>query len=264
LAILLHGFPEFWYGWRRQIPYLAAAGFRVWAPDQRGYNLSDKPAGRAAYTLDELGSDVIGLMDAAGHQTAFVVGHDWGGAVAWWLAAAHPERLERMVIINCPHGAVFTKHLRRSFTQMCKSWYMFFFQLPYVPEAMIRWKNGTMLAQTLKNSSRPGAFTSDNLKRYRQAWSQPRAATAMLNWYRAAMRRHPAPLGNHRNPVPTLLIWGAQDRFLGRELARPSIDICEDGHLVFFEEATHWVQHEACEQVNELINRFFRGKPTRG
>ncbi len=259
LVILLHGFPEFWYGWRRQIPYLAAAGYRVWAPDQRGYNISDKPEGIAAYTLDELADDVIGLMDAAGEEKVFVVGHDWGAAVAWWVAAKYPARVARMVVINVPHGAVLTKHLRRNFTQMRKSWYMFFFQLPWLPESLARLKNWNMHAKALKNSSRHGTFTNNDLDIYRQAWSQPKANTSMLNWYRAVMQKPPTPPENLRITVPTLLIWGAQDKFLGRELAQPSIDLCDDGRLVFFEEATHWVQHEEAGRVNELIDTFLRG-----
>ena len=259
LVILLHGFPEFWYGWRRQIPYLAAAGYRVWAPDQRGYNISDKPEGIAAYTLDELAADVIGLMDAAGEEKVFVVGHDWGAAVAWWVAAKYPARVARMVVINVPHGAVLTKHLRRNFTQMRKSWYMFFFQLPWLPESLARLKNWNMHAKALKNSSRHGTFTNNDLDIYRQAWSQPKANTSMLNWYRAVMQKPPTPPENLRITMPTLLIWGAQDKFLGRELAQPSIDLCDDGRLVFFEEATHWVQHEEAGRVNELIDTFLRG-----
>ena len=263
LVILLHGFPEFWYGWRRQITYLGDAGYRVWAPDQRGYNLSDKPDGIAAYTLDELGADVIGLMDAAGQETALVGGHDWGAAVAWWVALKYPARIARMVIINVPHGAVLTKHLRRNLAQMRKSWYMFFFQIPYLPETLIRLQNWNILVQALKNSSRLGAFTNYDLNIYRQAWSQPKALTSMLNWYRAVMQKRPMPPENIRITVPTLLIWGTQDRFLGRELAQPSIDLCDDGRLVFFEEATHWVQHEEAERVNELIDTFLRGAPKR-
>lgn len=259
MVVLLHGFPEFWYGWRRQIPYLTAAGYRVWAPDQRGYNLSDKPHGIASYTLDKLGADVINLMDAAGQEMAFIVGHDWGAAVAWWVAAQYPSRLARMVAINVPHGAVFTKNLRRNFTQMRKSWYMFFFQLPWLPEALARLQNWKMLVETLKRSSRPGTFTHDDLVKYRNAWSQPKAITSMINWYRSMMQQPPRPPDTQYITVPTLMIWGAQDKFLGRELAQPSIDLCVDGRLVFFEEATHWVQHEESDQVNELIVRFFRG-----
>ncbi|MCF8129240.1 MAG: alpha/beta hydrolase [Deltaproteobacteria bacterium] len=259
LVILLHGFPEFWYSWHRQIPHLAAAGYRVWAPDQRGYNLSDKPDRIAAYALDELAADVIGLMDAAGEEKAFIVGHDWGAAVAWWLAAKYPSRVARMVVLNVPHVAVMQEHLRRNLAQMRKSWYIFFFQLPWLPETLSRMRNWNIPAQALKNSSRPGTFTNRDLDTYRRAWSRPKAYTSMLNWYRAAMRRPPARPVSPRIKVPTLLIWGSQDRFLGREMAQPSIDLCDDGRLIFIEEASHWVHHEEAEQVNELINTFLRG-----
>ena len=263
LVILLHGFPEFWYGWRRQIPFLAAKGYRVWVPDQRGYNLSDKPSGVSAYSLDDLAGDVIGLLDAAGQDKAFLVGHDWGAAVSWWVASKYPSRLKKMVIVNVPHGAVLTKHLRRNLAQIRKSWYMFFFQLPYLPEILISLRNWHIFAKVMKNSSRPGTFTNDDLDIYRQAWSQPKALTSMLNWYRSVMQKPPKPPDSPRITVPTLLIWGAQDKFLGRELAQPSIDLCDDGRLVYFEEATHWVQHEEAKSVNQLIDSFFRGDTKR-
>lgn len=258
LVILLHGFPEFSYGWRHQIPCLASAGYRVWAPDQRGYNLSDKPDGVAAYTLDVLAADVIGLIDAAGQQRAFVIGHDWGAAVAWWIAQKYPERLAKMVIINVAHGKVMERQLRRNFAQLRKSWYIFFFQIPRLPEWLARLRNWQIPTQALKRSSRPGTFSDSDLEQYRGAWSQPNAYRSMLNWYRAIMQRPPTPPANPRISVPTLLIWGAQDHFLGRELAQPSIDLCDDGRLVFIEEATHWVQHEEADRVNELIGSFLR------
>ncbi|TDI83525.1 MAG: alpha/beta hydrolase [Chloroflexi bacterium] len=259
LVILLHGFPEFWYGWREQIPFFAAAGYRVWAPDQRGYNLSDKPEGIAAYKLDELAADVIGLIDAAGQEKAFVVGHDWGAAVAWWVAAKYPERVARMVVINVPHMSVMKRHVRRSLTQMRRSRYVLYFQLPWLPERLARQKNWEAPAQAMMGSSRPGTFTETDLDVYRRAWSQPRAYTSMLNWYRALVQRpHPRP-ANPAISVPTLLIWGVQDKFLGREMAQPSIDLCDDGRLVFIEEATHWVQHEEADRVNKLMDEFLRG-----
>lgn len=256
LVILLHGFPEFSYGWRRQIPSLSSAGYRVWAPDQRGYNLSDKPDGIAAYTLDTLADDVVGLIEAAGREKAFLVGHDWGAAVAWWVATKYPERLARMVVMNAPHGAVLQQHLRRDIAQLRRSWYIFFFQLPWLPERLAQLRNWQMLTQALQNSSCPGTFSQHDLAIYRQAWSQPRAYKSMLNWYRAILWKLPALPANPRISVPTLLIWGAQDRFLKRELAQPSIDFCDDGRLIFIEEASHWVQHEEAERVNELIVLF--------
>jgi pimeloyl-ACP methyl ester carboxylesterase len=258
LVILLHGFPEFWYGWRRQIPALASAGYRVWAPDQRGYNLSDKPDGIAAYNLDELAADVIGLINAAGQEKTYLVGHDWGAAVAWRVANQYPERLKRLVVMNVPHPTVMTQHVRRSFAQLRKSWYILFFQIPWLPEALSKRKDWQMALQALTHTSHPGAFTPDDLGLYRQAWAQPKAYTSMLNWYRSAVQKPPQPLPSPRICVPTLLIWGAQDRFLGREMAQPSIDLCDDGRLVLVEDATHWVHHEKAEQVNELLALFLR------
>ncbi|MFC1920019.1 alpha/beta fold hydrolase [Chloroflexota bacterium] len=258
-VILLHGFPEFWYSWRRQIPHLAAAGYRVWAPDQRGYNLSEKPDGIAPYTLDELAADVIGLMDAAGQEKAFLVGHDWGAAVAWRVAAKYPERLARMVAINVPHGTVMLENLRRNPRQMLKSWYMFFYQLPWLPETLARLRDWRAPAKLMRLCSRLGTFTDEDLDAYRQAWSQPKAYTSMINWYRALMQKPSPPMANPRITVPTLLILGTQDRFLVREMAQPSIDLCDDGRLVFFEEATHWVHHEEADRVNELIDTFLSG-----
>lgn len=257
LVILLHGFPEFSYGWKKQIPDLVSAGYRVWVPDQRGYNLSDKPDGIAAYTLDNLAADVVGLIDAAGEKQAFLAGHDWGAAVAWWVAAKYPNRLAKMVIINVPHGAVMVKNLRHNFTQMRKSWYMFFYQLQWLPEYLAQRHNWKMVVDAMMKSSRSGTFVDNDMIQYRQAWSRPNAYRSMLNWYRAMMQKPPHPPASPRITVPTLLIWGAQDHFLGREMAAPSIDLCDDGRLVFIEEATHWVQHEEAERVNELIHIFF-------
>ena len=256
LAILLHGFPEYSYGWRKQAPFLAAAGFRVWAPDQRGYALSDKPDGVAAYALDELAADVIGLMDAAGSDRAFLVGHDWGAAVAWWVAQAHPERVARLVVINVPHPAVMLAHVRSSLAQLLKSWYIFYFQLPRLPEWTLSRGNWRGLTRALTIGTRPGAFTEADLDAYREAWSRPAAMRSMLHWYRAIVRRPPPMPAEPRITVPTLMLWGVNDLALTRELAQPSIDLCDDGRLVFFEEASHWVHHEEPERVNALIGAF--------
>ena len=256
LLILLHGFPEFWYGWKHQISYLARAGYRVWAPDQRGYNLSDKPKEVSAYNLDYLSDDIMGLIDAAGKEKAFIVGHDWGAGVAWWSANKYRERIERMVILNVPHHAVMQQAVRSSFRQLQKSWYIFFFQLPRLAEALVRYNNWKMGIRALQNSSQPGTFSKTDLELYRQAWSQPHAITGMINWYRAIVRQQPKSLPSPRIQVPTLMIWGTQDKFLGRELAAKSIELCDDGRLVMIEEATHWVQHEQPERVNELIAEF--------
>ena len=256
LVILLLGFPEFWFGWRKQIPALAEAGYRVWAPDQRGYNLSAKPGGVGAYKIDALSADVVGLIEAAGRERAAVIGHDWGAAVAWWTAGRYPERVSRLGILNAPHGSVMAKRLRSSFSQLRKSWYIFFFQIPWLPELILRRDNWRAMVRALKATSRPGTFSEADLARYREAWSQPGAMTAMINWYRAASRRVPTMGRTAKITVPTLMIWGAQDRFMDREMAQASIERCEDGRLVMIEEASHWVQHEEAERVNGLLLEF--------
>lgn len=255
-VVLLHGFPEFWYGWRKQIGPLAAAGYRVLVPDQRGYNTSDKPPGIAAYNLDAVAGDCVGLIEALGYSQAAVIGHDWGAAAAWWAAARFPERVARLGILNVPHPAVMRQALRSSLRQLRKSWYMFVLQLPWLPEWMLARNRFRPLADSLVASSRPGTFLSDDLERYREAWSQPDALRAMVNWYRAAMRHPPARGVNPQIQVPTLIIWGAQDRFVGRELAAASLAKCDSGRLELIEEATHWVQHEEPHRVNRLLLEF--------
>ena len=259
--ILLHGFPEFWYGWRHQIPYLAAAGYRVWAPDQRGYNESDKPRGLSAYSIDQLVGDLIGLIDAAGSEKACLVGHDWGGGVAWWAAAKFPERIERMVILNSPHWQVFRRQLRRDPRQMLKSWYFLFFQIPWLPEALARWMMAWSAQRLVNDPASPPneaarMLTGAEPAMVVDAWRQPGALTAMINWYRALLRA-PSPLPESpRIRVPTLLIWGSRDPYLVRALAQPSIDLCDNGRLIYFEQAGHWLHHEEASGINPLIGEF--------
>ncbi len=257
LVMFLHGFPEFWYGWRRQIDPLAEAGFRVWAPDQRGYNLSDKPPGIASYRMDELAKDVLGLIDAAGVDKCYLVGHDWGGAVAWWVALRFPERINKLVILNMPHPAVMRRTLTSSLPQLRKSWYIFSFQLPFMPEAMLRNNDWEYMVRMLKGNSRPGSFSQTDLEQYRQSWWRKQAVSSMLNWYRAAVRMPPDMGGEQRIQVPTLILWGAQDMALMREMAETSLDLCDQAKLVFFENSSHWVQLDEAEAVNKYLVEFF-------
>ena len=201
--------------------------------------------------------DILGLIDAAGREKAYIVGHDWGANVAWWLAMNYPERIERAAMLNVAHPAVMGRALRQSNAQRRKSWYIFFFQLPWFPERMYRRDNYHVGAAALQHTSRPGTFSDADIAHYREAWSQPGALTGMINWYRAIVRFAPKLRDNIRVHVPTLLIWGKQDRFLGSEMAQPSIDLCDDGRLVFIDEATHWVQHEEPTRVNALLREFF-------
>jgi pimeloyl-ACP methyl ester carboxylesterase len=255
LVVLLHGFPEFWYGWKAQIDTLADAGYRVWVPDQRGYNLSAKPAGIDAYQLDTLVADVLGLIDAAGARKAIIVGHDWGAIVAWWLAVTYPERVERLVILNVPHPAAMRRFVRKNPGQLLRSWYVGFFQIPVLPELVMSASRGAVLARTLRKSSRPDTFSNHDLAQYRIAWSQPGAVRSMINWYRALVRRPTVRRSSVRVTMPTLIIWGIHDQFLQRGLADASLVYCDDGRVEYLD-TTHWVQHEAPQRVNELILNF--------
>jgi pimeloyl-ACP methyl ester carboxylesterase len=258
LVLLLHGFPEFWYGWRRQIAPLVEAGYRVVVPDQRGYNLSDKPRPVSAYRLDLLAADVEGLIDAAGRERAHLVGHDWGAAVAWWLALRRPERVASLAVLNVPHPVVMRRHLLRNPRQRRRSWYIFFFQLPWLPEWYLRRRNWRNATRALR-SARPGSFSDADLARYRQAWSRPGAMRAMVSWYRAAPRGAAQRVADVRVRVPTLILWGVHDVALGRELAPASRALCDAAELVFFEDATHWLQHDEAEAVSSRLCAFLAG-----
>ena len=260
LVVLLHGFPECWYGWHRQLGPLANAGYRVVVPDQRGYNLSEKPRGVASYHLRELAADVVGLIDAMDRETAAVAGHDWGAAVAWWLGLEYPDRLSRLGIVNVPHPTVFESTLRADWSQRLKSAYVLFFQLPAVPELSTKLGDWWLGRRALESTSRPGAFSSTDLDRYRRAWSEPGAMTGMLNWYRAVARYRPQPV-RQRVSTPTLVLWGAQDQFLEASMARESLDYCEDGELRLVEEATHWILHEEPGLVVEELLEFLPEPP---
>ncbi|HET7077052.1 MAG TPA: alpha/beta hydrolase [Chloroflexia bacterium] len=264
LVVLLHGFPEFWYGWRRQIPALAAAGYRVLVPDQRGYNRSDKPRGLSAYRSNHMAADIVGLLDAVGRERAAIAGHDWGALVGWLLALEYPERVARLAILNVPHPKVLEDNLRHNMRQRVRSLYAAFFQLPGLPEWLLRAGNWRALAETMRRSACPGSFTTADLRRYRAAWARPGAITAMLNWYRAALRRPPHRPADPRVYVPVLMIWGARDQALGREMAPESIALCDDGRLHVLEDATHWVQHDAADRVNALLLDFLAAEKRTG
>lgn len=260
LVILLHGFPDFWYSWRHQIPALAAAGYRVVAPDMRGYNLSEKPRGIGAYRIEHLTADVAALIHHLGIERAVVVGHDWGAAVAWRFAMDYPALLERLVILNVPHPEQMARGLR-TLRQLRKSWYIFAFQAPFLPELGLSARDFAALRATLRNDPRqPDAFTDDDIDRYVAALRQPGALTAAINYYRAAVR-YPASLVRHLQRInqPVQVIWGEQDRYLGRELAIPHPRWVPNARVTFIPEASHWVQHDCPAQVNKLLLAFLRG-----
>ncbi len=258
LVVLLHGFPEFWYSWRNQIPALAAAGFRVVAPDMRGYNLSDKPPGIDSYRTDLLTRDIERLIRACGEERATVVGHDWGGIVAWLFAMRYPDMVERLVILNAPHPGSTTRALL-SPVQWLRSSYVLFFQIPWLPEAIWQAGNFALLRWLFRTDpQRRDAFTEEDIDRYVEAFSQPGALTATINYYRAAVQQNPLNVRQDLRRIerPVLVIWGLQDRALGPELAEPDRQWVPNVRVEPLPDASHWVQQDAPARVNQLLLDF--------
>jgi pimeloyl-ACP methyl ester carboxylesterase len=260
LVILLHGFPEFWYSWRHQIPALAAAGYRVVAPDMRGYNVSEKPPGVRSYLIETLADDVAGLIRHLGETTAVVAGHDWGGGVAWYVPMRHPAIVEKLIVLNAPHPGALVREMR-TLSQMRKSWYILFFQLPWLPEALFRSRGYAMLDRVMRRDPvRAGAFSDADIRHYKRALSRPGALTATINYYRAMLRRNPREAMQEPLTIacPTLLIWGEQDRYLGVPLTEGLERWVPAIRVERIPEASHWVQIDAPERVNTLMLEFLQ------
>jgi epoxide hydrolase 4 len=252
-VILLHGFPDASFGWEKQIYALAEARFYVIAPDQRGYNLSDKPKGRTQYKVDFLAADILALADQLGCHQFNLAGHDFGAIVSWRLAGSHPERIKRLAILNVPHPKILYQYQKVSPEQRAKSWYAYFFQLPLLPELLLRSQNWKSLA-----SSMCKALSEKELNRYRESWSQPGAITTMINWYRSIFPQPAADKLDLKIKVPTLIIWGKQDPHLMWQMAPESAAMCETGRLELIEDATHWVHQDQPEKVNSLLVDHFK------
>ena len=260
LVLLLHGFPQFWYEWRHQIPALVKAGFRVVVPDMRGYNFSDKPPGVQAYRVELLARDVERLIVACGERTAVVVGHDWGAIVAWITAMCHPRFVGRLAILNVPHPARLLDGLL-SPGQLLRSSYMFFFQIPRLPEEVIRAGDFAILRSALhRDPVREGAFTAEDIERYVGAMARPGALTATLNYYRALLRNPGKTRALlERIEAPVLVIWGERDRFLSRRLAEPPpLWVPNLLHVERLPDASHWVAEDRPLEVNTLLLDFLR------
>jgi len=257
LVVLLHGFPEFWFGWRRQIAPLAAAGFRVVAPDTRGYNLSSKPEGFEAYGVDLLAADIRDFIHELGAESGLVVGHDWGGSIAWTVAMNHPEVVDRLAILNAAHPRKLSEGLKNP-NQLRKSWYFFFFAVRGLPEEVVHARDWHFFRHFLEDASPP--YTSQEMDRYVEAWSQPGAAAGMLDYYRYSVLTPPWKAWNAIRPVsaPTLVIWGQGDRFLGEDLAEPDRDDVPNlDRVERLPDASHWVHHDESARVTQLLIDYF-------
>lgn len=261
-VILLHGFPENWRSWHRQIPSLVNAGFSVLAPDMRGYNLSGRPLEQDAYELDHLVADVAALVRATGCPRAHIVGHDWGGIVAWTFADKYPELVDRLVILNAPHLKLYLREVRHP-RQMIKSWYMLFFLLPRLPELALSSNNFKAVRDMFKlRPARDGAFSDKDIETYIEALSQPGALTAALNYYRANltiinMRKImlSAPIN-----AETLVIWGELDPALGIQLLEGLERVAPRLRVHRIPSSSHWVQNEAPENVNKVLTDFLSNR----
>jgi pimeloyl-ACP methyl ester carboxylesterase len=251
LVLLLHGFPECWITWRRQLPALAAAGFRAVAPDLRGYGGSDKPRGVAQYSLRKLAGDVAALIAALGRERADLVGHDWGGYIAWHVAMWHPERVRRLAVLNVPHPERYFRALR-SFRQLRQSWYVFFFQLPWLPERFMT--PARMRVAMRYTTVREGAYDEEDIA---VTLAAVRDLTGPLNYYRAAARSALRKRWQ-RIDAPALVIWGEKDRWLGADLAEPDPRWVPHARVERIAGASHWVQADAPDRVNDLLLSFLR------
>lgn len=254
LMLMLHGFPEFWYSWRHQIPEFAK-DYKVVALDLRGYNESDKPQEQSAYTMSELVKDVEGVIQGLGYDRCVLVGHDWGGAIAWCFAYAHPEMVERLIVLNLPHPAKFAQGLRTP-QQLMRSWYTFFFQIPALPELLLQSFDYQIIGNALTGMAvNKNAFTSADIEAYKDAVAKRGALTAMINYYRNAftgiMQREWSMLD-----VPTLMIWGEQDTALGKELTYGTEEYVRDFQIRYIPDCSHWVQQEQPELVNQYMREF--------
>jgi len=258
LMLFCHGFPECWYSWRHQIRHFSDR-FRTVAIDMRGYCETDKPHSISDYTMEKLVGDVKDVIETLGHEKCILVGHDWGGAVCSAFAQIYPEMLSHLILMNIPHAAAFKQHVEKNPSQLLKSWYMFFFQLPTLPEIFLRSNDFSMIeevfTQTAKGASRTPC-SPEETEAYKFAMSQTRGATGPINYYRAALRYKPTYDINKKITVPTLRIWGEQDEYLESKMAELSGDYHTKHVLHYIPTGSHWVMLDEPEQVNNLIDSY--------
>ena len=265
LALCLHGFPECWYSWREQLPLLARLGYRAWAPDLRGYGKSDRPARVEDYAIETLLEDVAGLIDAAPARETVLIAHDWGGILAWAFAMRRSRPLAKLVVMNLPHPACLDRELRR-WRQLRRSWYAFLFQLPRLPEALMRARDYRAIGEAFRGSAvDKSRFPDEVLQVYRENAARPGALTAMVNYYRAYGRGGGGARQRARGypliDVPTLLLWGEEDIALCKETTYGTEQYVRDLTVRYLPRVSHWVQQEAPETVNAMLEAFLTGQP---
>ncbi|MEM8976964.1 MAG: alpha/beta hydrolase [Pseudomonadota bacterium] len=261
LALCLHGFPELHYSWRHQMPVLAELGYKVWAPNLRGYGGTDRPTGTDAYRLRTLAQDVAALIDASGAKKVTLIAHDWGAIIAWYFAILKIRPLEQLVILNVPHPRCARRELRK-WRQLRKSWYIFFFQLPWLPERILGRSNAAPIGRIFRDSAvNKDLFDTEEIEPYRQAAAQPGALTAMFNYYRALLQKPDAgDVGKGIVDVPTLVLWGEQDIAIDIHVLDGMDAYISDLTLQRFPHASHWVQQDIPAEINTALTRWLSEK----
>lgn len=260
LMLFVHGFPECWYTWRYQMTHFSS-NYRVVAIDQRGYGLSSKPSQVKDYKVDILARDIADVIEQLGYQSCVLVGHDWGGVVAWATAIQYPRLVDKLIILNCPHPAAFLSAM--SFAQLRRSWYIFFYQIPFIPELLVQANDFALLRRAFLEPpmglANPKNMTNEDLDVFKYTFSQPGTATAAINYYRALLRYRRDDSKSRINR-PVLIVWGCQDKALGEELADASKSYCSNVQLKKIKHASHWVQQDEPEVVNQFIEAFLNEK----
>jgi pimeloyl-ACP methyl ester carboxylesterase len=252
VALLLHGFPECRFSWRHQLPELAKLGWRAIAPDLRGYGMSSRPPNVADYRLGNLVEDVAALFEAAGARRRLLIGHDWGGAIAWTFAGRRRLPVDGLVVMNCPHPAALARAWRSSWAQKMRSWYMTLFQIPWLPEAMLLANQGRAVDRAF------AGFPAEVREVYRRYALIPGAMTAMINYYRANLGKLADAATTAPIEIPTLMMWGEADRFLGPETLEASLPFARDLTVERLPGVSHWVQQEAPEAVNAALRTWLQ------
>ncbi len=262
LALCLHGFPELGFSWRHQLPMLASLGYRVWAPDLRGYGKTDRPQGLEHYAIERLVDDIGGLIDASGARETTLLAHDWGAMIAWQFASQRKRELARLVILNGPPPGVGRERPSIFSRQFWRMLYVLFFQIPWLPERVLASGDYRTIEQAFRGniSAQPDRFPDDIIRIYKEAAAQPGALTAMLNYYRAILRggglKRMTARGFPVIETPTLLIWGVQDPILPPDIIADANQWVTNLSIELVPEAGHWVQQEAPETVNSILQAW--------
>ena len=255
LILFLHGFPENWAEWTKQLLFFSKKGFFAISIDQRGYNLSDKPKYTHNYRIDRLALDVIQVANYYGRKKFILVGHDWGANVAWWTALRYPSSVLKLVIINVPHPLIMKKILYSYPKQIFRSWYIFFLQIPLISEFFVSFNKGIVLYYLVKSSAIKGSIPENLLSYYRNSWCRSNVLS-MINWYRGMKLGGDSKLSSIKVIPKTLLLWGLKDRFIVSEAVKPSLKLCKEPKCLVFPLNTHWLVHEQSAKVSKYIFEF--------